>query len=59
MSNNEKKKIGRKKNADKKVMTGVYHRPSEINALGGIAEYKNIIYASVNDAIQKNAIKNQ
>jgi hypothetical protein len=57
--NNEKRKIGRKKNPDRKVLTGIYHRPSEIKLLGGIEDYKNIIYSSVADAINKKNQPNQ
>lgn len=43
----EKKSIGRKKNPDKKKMVGIYHRPSEIELLGGMNQYKQFIYKSV------------
>jgi hypothetical protein len=49
----EKKVIGRKKNPDKKKMIGIYHRPSEIQLLGGMDEYKKFIY----DAVEKELFK--
>jgi hypothetical protein len=49
----EKKVIGRKKNPDKKKMIGIYHRPSEIQLLGGMDEYKKFIY----DAVEKELLK--
>jgi hypothetical protein len=49
--NNDKKSSGRKKNPDKKIMTGIYNRPSEIAILGGMNEYKRIIYDTLNKAL--------
>jgi hypothetical protein len=48
----EKKIIGRKKNPDKKKMIGIYHRPSEIEILGGMNEYKSIIYKAVEEELK-------
>lgn len=55
----EKKAIGRKKNPDKKLMTGIYHRPSEIKAFGSIEAYKNFIYDAVNKEIEKRTIPSE
>ena len=46
-------KVGRKKNPDKKKMIGTYHRPSEIEQLGGKEGIKTFIY----DAVQKELSK--
>jgi hypothetical protein len=46
-------KVGRKKNPDKKQMIGTYHRPSEIEQLGGKEGIKTFIY----DAVQKELSK--
>lgn len=51
--NQEKKGIGRKKNPDKKKMIGIYHRPSEIEILGGMKQYKQFIYTSVEAEISR------
>lgn len=46
--------VGRKKNKDKKIMTGIYHRPTEIEACGGIEAYKRIIYDAIEQTIRLN-----
>jgi hypothetical protein len=53
MEAQKKDKRGRKSNPDKKVLTGIYHRPSEIQLIGGAAKYKEFVYQSVNAEIEK------
>ena len=55
----EKKSIGRKKNPDKKKMVGIYHRPSEIELLGGMKEYKQFIYTAVEREVKSKSDKSE
>lgn len=50
----ELQSTGRKKNKDKKIMTGIYHRPSEIDLCGGKEAYKVIIYEAIEQTMRLN-----
>lgn len=52
-NNQMKKKVGRKTNPDKKESVSTYHRPSEIEILGGKEEMKKEIYSLFKKKIKK------